>query len=125
MYNKENTVEIHNKILPVLSEMKAIPKNQIINVNMNKQLESIWYDWFRILLWAIIPEEATLFKLSLNTNHEKKLEVSDDKTIDIYNIKTSSLRDEESNGNKLTLKTEEIIDNPFGDEKEFNEFLEI
>lgn len=63
---KNADVLLQNAIAPILAEFNDSPVPQTA-FTMGPEVETIWYDWARILLWRVFPEESEFYHLNFLT----------------------------------------------------------
>ncbi|EAX89960.1 hypothetical protein TVAG_124400 [Trichomonas vaginalis G3] len=57
---------LQNAMAPILIEFADSPVPQT-SFTMGAEVETIWYDWSRILLWRVFPDEAEFYHLNFLT----------------------------------------------------------
>ena len=59
----EREKTLQNALSSVLSEFNDPPVASN-SFTMSKEIEVVWYDWFRVLFWQLFPEEAEFYHLN-------------------------------------------------------------
>ncbi|OHT08566.1 hypothetical protein TRFO_22820 [Tritrichomonas foetus] len=91
--------EYQNLLAPVLLDFND-PPEKLNDFSMNREIESIWIDWFRVLFWITFPEDATKANLSFTsfeTPNMKKENQKEYSSKPDQNLKTQNTQEESIN----------------------------
>ena len=60
---RERSTVLQNALSPILSDFTDPPVEQNA-YSMSKDIEIVWYDWFRVMFWQLFPEDAEFYHLN-------------------------------------------------------------
>lgn len=150
---EEKKIEVHNELSKILKTFEDFPYPKQSEIKINESMQTIWYDWFRILFYELIPSDASRYNLcfasfSIHDKNETNIYAepssappikdpsSDEIEIDDTNIiNTLSNQDDNLSDEPLVvapIEEKEIhefknqtepTDKPFGEYNDFLEFL--
>ncbi|OHT07940.1 hypothetical protein TRFO_05059 [Tritrichomonas foetus] len=81
-------INVHNAVSPVLARYNEMPNVPKIEFRMTPEIEIIWFDWFRVMLWQLFPDDSQFYDLhfvSFSLLENQKIKKNNNFIFDIKN----------------------------------------